>query len=269
MRAADYAYFEADGPLALAHRGGAQHRGTDSLENTLAAFAQAVRMGFTHLETDVHATADGVVVAFHDTHLDRVTDATGAVADRPWSQVRRARIGGREPIPALAEVLDAFPDTRLNIDVKDDRALEPTVAVLRRHRALDRVCLGSFSERRIRQIRRMLGPSVATAAGQIGTGLLRLAPVPVSRLVHTSAPALQVPVRHRVAGRRVELVTPALLGIAHRLGKHVHVWFGQEDTEDAAEFHRLLDLGVDGLVVDRLSVLEQVYAERGHPLHRS
>ena len=102
-------------PSPFAHRGGA----AGGLENSLAAFAQAVELGYRYLETDVHATSDGVLLAFHDRTLDRVTDRVGVVAQLPWREVREARIGGREPIPTLEELLGSWPDIRVNIDVKE------------------------------------------------------------------------------------------------------------------------------------------------------
>lgn len=262
MRANHFPYFDGARPIAMAHRGGADYAPNAGLENSLTAFRNAVSLGYRYLETDVHATADGTVVAFHDPRLDRVTDASGAIADLPWSVVSQARIGGTEPAPTLDELLETFPDTRFNIDIKADTALEPTLEVITRHGALDRVCVGSFSERRVRAARRLAGPRLATAAGQVGTGALRLAPGMMSRLLHTPAPVLQIPLMHTVAGRRVTLVTPALLGVVHRLGKQVHVWFDTGHDETPQEMHRLLDLGVDGLVVDRIDVLREVLLAR-------
>jgi glycerophosphoryl diester phosphodiesterase len=266
MRARDYAYFDGPTPTGLAHRGGAAYHPNLGIENTLAAFRRAVDMGYRYLETDVHATRDGVVVAFHDDHLDRVTDTVGAIADQPYAAVSAARIGGREPVPTLAELLEEFPDTRINIDIKADPALGPTLELIRRMNVIDRVCIGSFSERRLRAARRTLGPRLATSAGQVGVGALRLAPGPLSRLLHTSAPALQIPMEHRIRGRLMPIVTAELVSVAHRLGKHVHVWFHAWSTEDAAQMHRLLDMGVDGIVTDHIEVLRDVLAERGTPL---
>jgi len=265
-RADQFAYLDRPTPVALAHRGGAAYGPNVGLENTIAAFRRAVDLGYGYLETDVHATSDGEVVAFHDLVLDRVSDGSGAIASVPWAQVAQARIGGREPIPLLAEVLERFPGVRVNIDVKSDAALAPTVREVLRHGAQDRVCVGSFSEPRIRALRASLGPRVATAAGQVGTAMLRFTPSAVSRLLHTPAPVLQIPEVHRVAGRPVTLLTPGLLRRAHELGKHVHVWFHSWSREDAAEMHRLLDLGVDGIVTDHIDVLKQVFEERGLPL---
>ncbi|HOI03614.1 MAG TPA: glycerophosphodiester phosphodiesterase family protein, partial [Dermatophilaceae bacterium] len=124
MSAADYPYF-APPPFGLAHRGGASHPANVGIENTLAAFATAVDLGYRFLETDVHATADGRLVAFHDEHLDRVTDRAGAIAELPWSEVAAARIAGSQPIPSLDDLLDAFPEARINIDIKAPGAVVP------------------------------------------------------------------------------------------------------------------------------------------------
>jgi glycerophosphoryl diester phosphodiesterase len=105
----------------------------------MAAFNRAVRLGYRYLETDVHATADGILVVFHDATLDRVTDRTGTVAEMPWRELRMARIGGVEPIPLLVEVLERWPHVRVNIDPKSDAAVQPLVEVIQRTGAIDRV----------------------------------------------------------------------------------------------------------------------------------
>ncbi len=263
MRARDFAYLDHPTPVALAHRGGAAYGPNIGLENTIAAFRRAVDLGYHYLETDVHATRDGHVVAFHDTVLERVADGRGAIAALPWKEVSRARIGGLEPIPLLAEVLEEFPEARVNIDIKSDAALAPTVAEVVRHGAKQRVCIGSFSERRIKAARAALGPGVATAAGAVGTAALRFTPSFVSRLVHTPAPVLQIPVQHRVAGCTVTLVTPGLVRRAHLSGKHVHVWFHSWSVDDTDEMNRLIDMGVDGIVTDHIDLLRDVFQERG------
>lgn len=251
--AAQFAFLDHPGPIPFAHRGGA----ADGLENSLAAFARAVDLGFGYLETDVHATSDGVLLAFHDHTLDRVTDRSGVVARLPWQQVQQARIGGREPIPTLEELLGSWPDVRVNIDVKEAGAVAPLVDVIRRTGALDRVCVASFSARRVAAVRRRLGPRLCTALAPPAVGLLRLAAT--HRLAHglapRRAPCAQVP--DRVGPLRV--VTPGLVALGHRRGLRVHVW----TVNEAAEMTRLLDLGVDGLITDQLSTLREVLTQRG------
>lgn len=127
-------YLDHDGPIPFAHRGGA----SEAPENTLPAFEYAVGLGYRYLETDVHATADGRLVAFHDASLDRVTDRRGRIAELPWSEVARAMVDGRAPIPLLNDLFEAFPDARINIDCKSDRAVEPLVHAVRAAGALER-----------------------------------------------------------------------------------------------------------------------------------
>ena len=262
MTAARHPYLDPP-PIALAHRGGALFPPHDGLENTLAAFEGAAAFGYRYVETDVHVTADGVVVAFHDDELDRVTDARGRIADLPWEQVSRARIGGREPIPTLARLLAALPDVRVNIDLKAPGTPAATLAVLRELGATRRVCVGSFSAPTLWRFRLLArGDGVATSAGPLGVAALRFLPAALSRWVHTPGVAYQVPVHHRVLGRDVRVVTPGFVRRAHAIGRQVHVW----TIDDAQQMRELLDLGVDGIVTDRLDVLAGVLAERGRPL---
>lgn len=259
MRADQHPYFDTTGPVGLAHRGGAGYAPNRQRENTIAAFAQAVALGYRYLETDVHATRDGALVAFHDARLDRVTDRTGAIADLDLAAVRRARTPGGDAIPLLAEVLEEFPDARINIDVKAVGAIEPLAELIRPSAVMDRVCVGSFSERRLRAVRARVGPRLATAAGPAGVAASRLTPGLLARAIHSPAPVLQIPVGYPLAGRTVPLVTESLVARLHRLGKHLHVW----TIDDAREMRRLLDIGVDGIVTDRIEILRDVLAERG------
>src|SRR3712207_8588878 len=145
----------------MAHRGGA----IEHLENTMPAFQACVDLGYRYLETDVQVTADGVLVAFHDPTLERVTDQPGRVDSLPWAQVSEARIGGREPVVRLEDLLTAWPDVRFNLDIKAAGVLAPLVRLVRRLTVADRICLGSFSDARIAAARRLFGPAVCTSLG--------------------------------------------------------------------------------------------------------
>ncbi len=225
----------------------------------MRAFQDAADLGYRYLETDVHATADGVLVAFHDDTLDRVTDGRGAVADLGWEQVRKSRIGGSEPIPLLDELLATFPDAHLNIDVKSDAGVAPLIEVLRRPDVVDRVCVGSFQQSRIRAIRRAIGPRLCTAAGPWEVRALKVAsftgPIASATGPVISAAAFQVPEEHE--GTRV--VDARFVDAAHRIGAEVHVWTVNEESDMA----RLLDLGVDGIVTDATRTLKGLLERRG------
>lgn len=243
--------------LAFAHRGGAYHPEVEGLENTMAAFRHAASLGYDYLETDVHLTADGVLLAFHDAVLDRVTDLQGRVCDLTLAEVRRARIGGREEVPTLVDLLDAFPECRFNIDIKSDDAVDPLAALVRERELWDRVLIGSFSRRRIRRFRELTEGRVPTAADPWQVVVWRFSPSARVALLlgGTGFAALQVPHRHR--GLRV--TTPGLVRRAHAAGLQVHVW----TVDDPAEMAELLDHGVDGLFTDRTDLLKDVLQGRG------
>lgn len=225
----------------------------------MAAFAAAVDLGYRVVETDVHATADGVVVAVHDATLDRVTDTTGRIADLPWERVREARIGGSEPVPTLEELLGTWPDLRVNLDVKAAQAIPGTIEVIERTASHDRVCVASFSDARRRAVVRGLSRPVVTSGGT-GTTARFLAAVAsgsasaVRRAVR-EIDCLQVPEK---AGA-IRVVSERTVAAAHASGAQVHVW----TVNDAEDMRRLLDLGVDGLISDRADVLRDVLLERG------
>jgi glycerophosphoryl diester phosphodiesterase len=256
MRAADFAYFNAPF-LALAHRGGATYPPNLHRENTLHAFSNAMRLGYRYLETDVHATRDGVLLAFHDDRLDRVTDSRGMIADLGYAQIRTARLLGADTIPTLAELLEAFPQARFNIDAKSDRSVQVLAGVIAEHEAYDRVCVGSFGVRRLHRLRRLLGRRVASSASPLGVAWNRFAPW-LTWALNTPAAALQIPITSTLAGQPVRVLTPALVAAAHRAGKQVHVW----TVDDPAVMETLIDAGVDGIVTDRVDILKQVLQHR-------
>jgi glycerophosphoryl diester phosphodiesterase len=240
-------------PLAFAHRGGASH----FPENSFRAFEYAVSLGYAYLETDAHATADGTVVAFHDKTLDRVTDAAGAIAELTASQVAAARIAGSEPIPLLADLLMAWPEHRFNIDVKDEPVIAPLVEVLRQTGAWDRVCITSFSSRRLEATRRLLPRPVCMATSPSAVGAITAgtpAAVLARRFSRLSIRCAQVPVR---------VATRQFIRRAHAAGLQVHVW----TVNDPAVMARMLDLGADGIMTDRIEQLRDVLVARGqwHP----
>ncbi len=254
------AYLDAIGPdgvIAMAHRGGALHPQIPGVENTLHAFEHAVALGYDYLETDVHVTRDGVLLAFHDDALDRVTNATGRLADLSAEDVSAARIRELYPVPTMAELLEAFPRCRFNIDLKARGAVAPLADLIERTGSHDRVCVGSFSQTRLDAFRAASRGRVATSAAPPEVVAFVACPSGplAARLTRGRVSALQVP--HRRG--RLRVVTGSLVRRAHAAGIHVHVW----TVDVAAEMEQLLDLGVDGLITDRTDVLKDVLTRRG------
>ncbi|HZB21896.1 MAG TPA: glycerophosphodiester phosphodiesterase [Blastococcus sp.] len=258
MPAVQYAFLDGPTPLAMAHRGGA----IEHLENTMPAFQACVDLGYRYLETDVRVTADGVLVVFHDPTLERVTDRTGRVEALSWTEVSEARIGGREPILRLEDLLGAWPDVRFNLDIKAAGVLAPLVRTVRRMKVADRICVGSFSDARIAAARRLFGPSLCTSLGPRGVAALRLSSYSpkAAGLVRIQAGCAQVPLQ--LGGRA--LVDERFIAAAHARGLQVHVW----TVDGEAEASRMLDLGVDGVMTDRPAMLRELLEKRGQWIPR-
>jgi glycerophosphoryl diester phosphodiesterase len=264
MSAGLHPFLDQPAPIAIAHRGGAG----EAPQNTMEAFGVAVALGYRYLETDAHVTRDGVVVAFHDPRLDDITDRTGAIADLTIAEVEAADAGhvfssdgGRSfpfrgrgvRIPRLEELLLYWPEARFIIDPKADACVEPLAALIDRVAAWDRVCVGSFSDRRLRRIRALSHGRACTSMGPRAIALARVASL-FGRMPRRGADCVQVPVR---VGP-VPIATGGFVRAAHRAGLPVHVW----TVDDEPTMHRLLELGVDGIMTDRPRVLRDVLAAR-------
>ena len=223
----------------------------------MAAFTHAVGLGYTYLETDVHVTSDGVLLAFHDDVLDRVTDRTGNIAETSYADVQSALIGGRERVPTLAELFEAFPGVRFNIDIKSAGSVPVLADFIAEHDAWDRVLIGSFSRGRLANFRRLTKRRVATSAHPLEVAAYVLSPsARLARLLTPGRPdALQIP--HREG--RLLIASRGLIRRAHANGLQVHVW----TIDEQREMNELLDRGVDGLVTDRTDILIEVLRSRG------
>ena len=246
--------------IAYAHRGGAD----DAPENTMPAFERAVAMGYRWLETDVHVTRNGVVVAFHDSILDRVTDRAGRILDLDIAEVRAADAGhwftldggatypfrgGGVAVPLLEDLLTRWDHVCVNIDAKADATVDPLMALIARLDAYSRVCLASFSDRRVARMRALSMGRAQTSMGRFAVATA-YASSRAGRMPQLGASRVQVPLRAgslRVADERFVLA-------AHRARLPVDVW--TINTEP--EMHALVDLGVDGIMSDRPALLKTV-----------
>jgi glycerophosphoryl diester phosphodiesterase len=262
-----------DWPINFAHRGTSAR----APENTLEAFRMAVEAGAGGLELDVHMTRDGEIVVIHDSTVDRTTDGSGAVAEMTLDNLhsldagyRFSPDGGRTHryrgrglrVPTLAEVYKAFPDSYVNIDIKE---AQPDVeeAVLRIIRgAEERSLVVSDDYAVVRRFRRVSGDRFSTGASRLEiAAFYLLSRVYLERLCRPPYDALQVPVEHH----GITLITPRFLEAAHVRGVRVDVW----TINDPDEMRRLLDLGVDVIMTDVPETLTDVLAEHRDDARRA
>lgn len=252
-------------PVAIAHRGSR----VLWPENTDTSFRGAYDLGYRHFETDLHLTADGVPVCFHDPTVDRTTDATGRVEQMTLEELQSLDAGYRHNtangfafrdsgarVPTLEWLLTAFPDVSVVLDLKCDSLAEPLASVIDDFEAHDRLIVGSFSDRRLAEFRAMTDGRVPTSVGQMAARTWVLA----SRVGRGAgggggAAALQLPTHLR----GVRVVDERLVAAAHDSGLQVHVW----TVNTTEEMTRLLDIGVDGLITDRPDLLKDLLARRG------
>ncbi len=245
VRNACHAFFSSPRPLVFAHRGGAAL----APENTIGAFDNAIALGADGLELDVRMSRDGVVVVHHDRLLDRTTTLRGPVEERTADELARAHV------PALADVLARYRDARVIIEMKVNSAdaARATVDVVRRADAVDRVCLGAFGRRVLREAR-AIEPAIATSAApeEVRWALYRSwVRWPAPRVGYSG---FQVP---EMAGR-TRVVSPRFLDAAHRAGLAVQVW----TVDTAGDARRLLDWGVDALITDRPDLVVPILQDR-------
>ena len=254
--------------LCYAHRGGA----AEGPSSTIWAMERAVAAGADALELDVHASADGRLVVCHDPTVDATTDGTGPIASFTLHQLRRLdhayswRPDDGYPlrgqgigIATLDEVLDAFPDVLINLDIKQTApAVEPyeeaLARTLREHGRIDDVIVASFHDAATAAFR-TFAPEIGTSAGVGAVASFWQAAHDGSPLPDLPHVALQVP--HHAGGAVV--CDEVLVEAAHRSGMAVHVW----TVDDADEMADLVDMGVDGIMSDVPSVLAGVLASLG------
>lgn len=239
-------------PTAIAHRGGLAHQA----ENSRPALEAMLELGVRVLETDVRATSDGEVVLAHDPSLERRFGDPREIAEISWDELSGLRDHDDASPLRLEDVLAEYSELVLNIDAKSDDVVSPLMRIVRDPEVRPRVCLAAFSARRVALMRRISGDRVMTGMGMADVArLLAVSRVPGPAPRDVTPRAVQVPLTFH----GVTVITPRFLDAAHSRGHVVHVWV----VNKAEEMHRLLDLGVDGIVSDDLPVLSQVFRARG------
>ena len=238
-------YLDHPGPIPFAHRGGA----AEAPENTMTAFDRAVQMGYRHLETDARITRDGVLVAFHDPDLRRLSQHPFKVSDLTWAELSKLKVLG-EPIPRMEELLSTWPEINFNIDPKQDECIEPLAHLLKTQKAVHRIGIGAFSGIRLKRLREIFGPDLVTSASPVEIAALRFKPLPKS----VDYRCLQIPIRFK----GVKILTRGLRKRARQLGLQIHIW----TIDDSPTINKLIDLGIDGIMTDRPHALKEVLIHR-------
>jgi len=240
-------YFEGPLPHLLAHRGLSEH--DDSVaENSIASFQAAIAAGATHIESDVHATRDQVAVLFHDDDLLRVAGVSKFIKDLTLADLRTIRLKGEAVVPTLAEGLEL--GVRLNLDIKSQPAIVPTVQDIERYEAHDRVLVSSFSSRRRNAALKLLSRPVATSASMREVALAWISHkafgLGFSRIV-AEVDAFQIP--SQMYG--LNFANPRFIARLKSHGIDTHFW----TINDPQEAQRLLRMGASGIVSDRVDLL--------------
>jgi glycerophosphoryl diester phosphodiesterase len=251
----EHPYFNPDHFWVIAHRGGRSL----GPESTLYTFQRALDIGVDVLEVDVRTTKDGKLIVLHDRTVDRTTDGSGPVSDFTLAKLKTLDAGYRwSPdhgqtfpmrgkglrIPTLAELFEAFPNVRINIEIKETRSAEiaSLCRLIRDYQMNDRVMVAAFDVSPLKKFRAQC-PRVATSAGFREAFLFYgLQWAYLENIYSPPAQALQVPEYY---GSR-QVVTPRFLEAAHDRNMRVHVW----TVNDTTSMQQLIDLGVDGIMTD-------------------
>ena len=234
--------------LAFAHRGGNEF----APENSFRAFKSAVDIGYKYLETDVHLTKDGFLIAFHDDTLDRVTDKSGLIRDLTLSEVKKAKIAGTDEIPLLSELLNSFTDCFFNIDCKVDETVQPLINLINNKDFINRVCIGSFSQKRINFIRKSLGKDVKTSMGPAEVILSKFLSY-TSLGYNFKSSYTSIPIRRY----GINLLDERNINYLKSNNQKVIAW----TINDEDQMKMLINIGIDGIMTDNLTLLKKVLIE--------
>jgi glycerophosphoryl diester phosphodiesterase len=294
--AAKNRWIETSRPLNIAHQGGED----EFPSNTIYAFRKALRAGADMLELDVGVTRDGKVVVMHDTTVNGKTNGRGTVASKTLKQIRRldaafwfapradshyshelARrayrfrgiaTGRREPpkgfkaadfrVPTLAQVLSAFPNTPINVEIKGRTPDEEPAEYVKNAEVLARLLRGtkrrdlivvSFQQAAVDRFH--VAPGIDGSAQYLLGGT---SPGP-------GVVAFQVPITYRLGDELLKVTTAENVAKAHGDGYAWQNWFSGDDRDAPATWRRLIDMCVDGTMTSHPVAFERVLRKHARP----
>jgi glycerophosphoryl diester phosphodiesterase len=255
----------------MAHRG----ESGNIPENTILAMESAVKIGVDVLESDIRFTKDNIPILYHDEDLVRITGKDEKVRKKTLDELLQFDLGynfttdvGRTypfrgkglTVVTLEEALKRFPDTILNLDIKDTfkEAPDEVARILLEHQRTENIMVASFHPPQLKRFRKK-APMIPTSAHPnevrnfvIGTRMRSM------KLFVRSVKykAFQVP---EYFGS-LQVITPKFVAAAHARDIAVHVW----TINDREGMERLLNMEVNGIFTDYPALLREVLSERGY-----
>ena len=235
--------------MAFAHRGGTEF----APENTYEAFSAAVETGYKYLETDVHPNADEKLMAFHDPTLDRVTNYKGKIRDFTSQELKKIRVNDKFQIPFLEDLLDSFSQNYFSIDMKSDESVIPLIKLVRKMNAIDRVCFASFNQQRLDYVREEFSNKCISSMGP--KEIVKTKLCSIFNIKHNVLPLISsLPIKRY----KIELLNKKHVDFLKSLNIKVIAW----TINDANEITRLIDLGIDGIMTDKISALKEILIKK-------
>jgi len=237
-------YLDVPGVAISAHRGGS----IEAPENTIESFKYSIELGSSYIETDVQLSSDGIPYIFHDDDLKRLFGKNIIFNSLHSDEIDELILFDKYKIPTLESTLKKFPDTLFQIDVKTDEVVLPTMEVIKKTNSTDKVCIASFSSKRLKQVHKLY-PEICLSMGPFEVMKLLLASFGLYRN-KVPGNCLQIPIYQY----GIKLVTKRFINYIHSIGLKIHVWtINDEDT-----MQKLIDLGVDGIITDRPKALKDL-----------
>ena len=235
-------YLDVPGVAISAHRGGS----IEAPENTIESFEYSIELGSSYIETDVQLSSNGIPYIFHDNDLKRLFGKNIIFNSLHSDEIDELILFDKYKIPTLESTLQKFPDTLFQIDVKTDEVVLPTMEVIKKTNSTDKVCIASFSSKRLQQVHKLY-PEICLSMGPFEVMKLLLASFGLYRR-KVPGNCLQIPIYQY----GIKLVTKRFINYIHSIGLKIHVWtINDEDT-----MQKLIDLGVDGIITDRPKTLK-------------
>ena len=222
------------------------HRG-DSVnftENTLEAFQDAVDLGYQYIETDLRMTKDGVIVTFHDENIFRVSGEQKKICDLTYDELTKVPLIKGGHIPRLTEVMEQFPDTKFNVDLKVDGLVTKVANIIDGHNAYERICIASFNTRTLRAFKKIRNQAC------ISMGILDVVFFRLFNFLISSVDCIQVPLNWN----GIKVLNNSLIKNAHSKNLKVHVW----TINSKEEMESLINMKIDGIMTDEAALLKNV-----------